>query len=127
LERLAQHAKQDLPMDAYVYVIGEANIEEMEELMRKPKGVFLSETIDAYFHERITVPAVAKATVLGEARGETRGKADTLLHILEKKFQKVPRETEDRIRAMTDPVVLDSWAVHAAMCSSMKEFAEVMK
>jgi len=60
----------------------------------------------------------------GEVRGEAREKAGTLLKILRKRFTKVPRDVENTIRKMTDPVALDSWAEHAATCESMDEFAQ---
>jgi len=49
------------------------------------------------------------------------------LKILRGKFGRVPKETEKAISRMTDPIALDSWAVHAATCQSMKEFAEALK
>ena len=64
---------------------------------------------------------------IGEARGIARGKTETLLKILREKFSKIPKETEKAINLMTDPVALDSWAVHAATCKSMEEFAEALK
>ena len=63
----------------------------------------------------------------GVADGEIKWKADTLLKILRGKFGKVPKETEKAISQMTDPIALDSWAIHAATCQSMKEFAEALK
>jgi len=63
----------------------------------------------------------------GEARGATKWKAEqskgTLLKILRARFKRVPRDVENTISKMTDPVALDSWAVHAATCESMNEFA----
>jgi len=49
LERLSMASESALPMDAYVYVIAEANIETMEKLeMRKKKGFILSERLDDF-------------------------------------------------------------------------------
>ena len=62
-----------------------------------------------------------------EARGEAKWKADTLLKILGAKFDEIPKETERAISQMTDPIALDSWAIHAATCQSMEEFAEALK
>ena len=78
--------------------------------------------IKSIFEER---EAIGEAR--GEARSEVKWKADTLLKILRGKFDKVPKETEKAINQMTDPVALDSWAIHAATCQSMKEFAEALK
>ena len=63
----------------------------------------------------------------GFADGRVEQRKDTLLKILRKKFSKVPRDVENTIRKMTDPVSLDSWAEHAAICQSMNEFAEAIR
>jgi hypothetical protein len=66
-----------------------------------------------------------------KAEGKAEGKAEqgkgTLLKILRAKFKRVPRDVENAIHKMTDPVALDSWAVHAATCESMNEFAEAIR
>ena len=63
----------------------------------------------------------------GVARGEARGKAKTALAVLRARFKRVPKEVEKTILAMTDPIALESWAVQAATCQSMDEFAEALK
>ena len=63
----------------------------------------------------------------GRIEGEAKGKADTLLKILRAKFDKIPKATEQAISQMTDPIALDSWAIHAATCQSMEEFAQALK
>jgi flagellar biosynthesis/type III secretory pathway protein FliH len=78
--------------------------------------------IKTAFEEKID-----EGIAIGEERGEAKGKVDMLLKILQEKFCKVPKETEKAIRRMTDPIALDSWAVHAATCQSMKEFADALK
>ena len=82
----------------------------------------LSEKLDAYFRERFA-PDIA----LSEARGEARGKIETVLTVLRAKFKKVPKGVESTIRRMTDPIALDSWAVQAATCQSLDEFAKALK
>jgi len=69
----------------------------------------------------------ARGKAIGEARGKARGKAETLLKVLRARFNRVPKETEKAILAMTDPIALDSWAVHAATCQSMNEFTEALR
>ena len=68
---------------------------------------------------------------VGIAEGKTEGKIEKgreiLLKILRKKFNKVPKDVENKIGKMNDPVALDSWAVHAAICQSMNEFTEALK
>ena len=57
-----------------------------------------------------------------------KDRTEMILKILQARFnQKVPKETEQAIRQMTDPIALDSWAVQAATCQSMDEFAEALK
>jgi hypothetical protein len=69
--------------------------------------------------------AVGKAE--GIAEGEVKKGREVLLKILREKFNKVPRNVENAIRKMNDPVALDSWAVHAAICQSMTEFSEAIR
>ena len=109
-----------LPTDAYFQVIGEANIEAMEELyMQKKKGVILSEKLDAFFYE--------KFGAIGKAEGEARGKTEAVLTCLRARFKRVPQRVEKEIRSVSDPTALDSWIAQAATCQSLDEFAEAMK
>jgi hypothetical protein len=50
-----------------------------------------------------------------------------VLTVLRARFQRVPKDVEKMIRAMTDPIALDSWAAHAATCSSMDEFIRALR
>jgi hypothetical protein len=124
LVQIAGTKKSDLPMDAYIYVIGEANIKAMEELyMRRKKGVILSETLDAAFEEKFG----ATYRAIGERIGEAEGGRNATLAVLRARFKRVPREVEKGIRAISDPIALQSWAVQAATCQSLDEFAEAVK
>jgi hypothetical protein len=148
LEKVAITKKPKLPIDAYIYVIGEANIKAMEELyMRKKKGVILSEMLDAHFREKwgdsLIAQGVAqgvaqgeamgeaRGVVIGEARGEARGKAEAgrklILAILRRRFGNVPKNTERTILAMNDPIALESWGVQAATCETLKEFVSELQ
>ena len=60
---------------------------------------------------------------VGKTKGKAEGKTETLLKILRARFKRVPRDVENTISKMTDPIALDSWAIHAATCESMNEFA----
>ena len=68
---------------------------------------------------------------VGEAKGETKGRAEAgremLLKILRKRFNRIPRDVENTIQKMTDPIALDSWAEHALDCQSMAEFAKAVR
>jgi len=124
LEQVAMSKGDGLPMDAYFQVIGEANAEALEELyMHKKKGIILTEKLDAYFTEKYGPRFIAE----GKAEGELNKGREVLLRILRKKFQKVPKDVENIISKMSDPVSLDSWAEHALDCQSMAEFAGTIR
>jgi len=59
--------------------------------------------------------------------GKAEGKAETLLKILRKRFNKIPRDVESTICKMSDPVALDSWAEHALDCQSMADFTQAIR
>ena len=124
LERIAMSKEGDLPMDAYFHVIGTANIKAMEELsMQRKKSVILSEKLDAYFTEKYGSPWINKGIAIGEAKG----KAESVLTVLRTRFEKGPREVEQTIREITDPVALDSWTACAATCQSLDDFVTALK
>ena len=68
---------------------------------------------------------------IGEARGRADerviAKAETVLTILRAKFKRISKGIETSIRQMTDPVALDSLAVHAAQSKTLDEFLEALK
>ena len=63
----------------------------------------------------------------GAAEGEVKKGREMLLKILRARFNRVPRDVENTVRKMTDPVALDSWAEHALTCQSMDEFAKAVR
>jgi hypothetical protein len=63
----------------------------------------------------------------GIAIGAVMGKAETVLAILRARFNRVPKEVEGAIRQMNDLIALESWAVQAATCQSMDEFAKALR
>jgi flagellar biosynthesis/type III secretory pathway protein FliH len=71
-----------------------------------------------------------EGVALGKARGEAEGKAEAgrnmVLAVLRAKFKRVPKNIERSIFALNDPVALESWAVQAATCQSLDEFAEAL-
>ena len=132
LERIACSEDRGLPMDAYFQVIGEANIKAMEELqMKKKKGIILSEKLDACFNEmygpQFRAEGIAIGEAKGEAKGETKAGRNMVLTVLRARFRKVPKEVEKAILALSDPIALESWAVQAATCQSMDEFAQALQ
>ena len=63
----------------------------------------------------------------GVMEGEAQRGRSVLLAILRKKFNRIPKEVERAIQKMNDPISLESWAVQAATCQSMDEFAEMLR
>ncbi|MGL4594949.1 MAG: hypothetical protein ACRCUY_09500, partial [Thermoguttaceae bacterium] len=68
--------------------------------------------------------AEARGRVEGRVEGKAEGKIGALLRVLTARFKNVPKRVSDRISRIGDLVVLDSLAVAAATCQSMKEFEE---
>ena len=67
--------------------------------------------------EKWTADAVAKK--------ETEMERDYILSILrEKKFNRIPKDTEQAILAMNYPIALKSWAVQASTSQTLNEFLE---
>ena len=83
--------------------------------MHRKKGVILTEKLDAYFTEKYAHDWKA------------RGKAESILKVLRARFKKIPKDVEEAILAIVDPIALDSWAVQAATCDTLEEFAEALQ
>ena len=73
--------------------------------------------------EKWTAEAIAK----GEAKWKAEGKAEAVLTVLRTRFRKIPKEIEQAIRQIIDPIALDSWTAQATTCQSLDEFAEALK
>ena len=85
------------------------------ETIFKGKGPIMMKTIfDAKYDE-------------GVADGKSELGRNMVLTVLRAKFKRVPREVEKTIRAISDPIALESWAAQAATCQSMEEFAEALR
>ena len=90
----------------------------LKPIFKEEEQTMIKSIFDVKFDEGVAA---------GKAEGEaTKGKS-ILLKILRARFHRVPRDVEKLIKSMTDPVALDSWAVHAATCQSMNEFAEAIR
>ena len=99
--------------------LDEVQVDEvLKPIFKEKERAMIKTILEEKFDEGIAI---------GEAKSEVKWKVDTLLKIIRGKFGKIPKETEKAISQMTDPIALDSWAVHAATCQSMKEFAEALK
>lgn len=62
---------------------------------------------------------------ISEERGEARGKAETLLMILESKG-KVSEELRNRILAESNSEKLDEWVKRALSCSDIQDYRKVL-
>ena len=64
---------------------------------------------------------------IGEARGKAEEGRNMVLAVLRARFNRIPKSVEKAVCKMSDPVALESWAVQAATCKSMAEFAESLQ
>ena len=87
------------------------------------KGIKMVQTIK----KGISQIAWEGGVAAGEVKGRVEGKVETLLKILRTRFCRIPKDVEKTILSMTDPVALDSYAVHAATCQSMAEFSQAVR
>jgi enoyl-[acyl-carrier-protein] reductase (NADH) len=78
--------------------------------------------IKTIFEEREDI-GEARGIARGIAKGVAKGKAEAILTILRTRFKKVPKNTENAVRKMTDLIALDSWTVCATTCQSIDEFS----
>jgi hypothetical protein len=60
----------------------------------------------------------------GKAEGETKGKVEAVLEVLQSRFKTVPKNVQNSIRSYTDLTALRSLLVSAATCQTMNEFKE---
>jgi len=111
------------------YFVKNARKESRQGIMTVTEAVkkMIGEKDMSMVLEMLKAEGIAEGEARGEARGEAKGKTETLLKILRARFKRVPKDVENTISRMTDPVALDSWAVHAATCESMNEFAEAIR
>jgi hypothetical protein len=59
-----------------------------------------------------------------ETKGETKGRRETVLAILENRFGKIPQEIVNTVNSYSDPVALESVAVRAASSKTLDEFKD---
>ena len=59
--------------------------------------------------------------------GIAKGKAEAVLLVLRTKFNRVPKNIETAVLAMSDSIALESLLVHAIDSNTMDEFAEALK
>ena len=63
----------------------------------------------------------------GEAKGEAKGKAASIILTLSKRFGKPVQELQDRLLALTDLEQIDKLADFAFDCKSLEEFVAALK
>jgi len=114
--------KEALPFIAKVFAAHDRQL-DAETVNQALKPIFKETTmIKTIFEEKYD-----EGVAFGKAEGKAETGREILLKILRKRFNKVPRDVENTIRKMTDPVALDSWAEHALDCQSMTEFAQAVR
>ncbi|GHT13578.1 hypothetical protein FACS1894170_09730 [Planctomycetales bacterium] len=114
---------------AYVDIVSDANDKVFDEVTmgRTLEQVLEQKGFADRFIAKGEARGRAEGRVEGEARGEARGKRDTIVAILRRRFKRVPKALETAIRQLNDPVVLESFAVEAAVCNSLAEFEKGLK
>jgi hypothetical protein len=123
IERILKATEGREKTDAFIHTIVETNEETIGELnKRKKEGVIISEKLDGYFRERYA-PLVAE----GRAEEKTETGRNMVLAVLRARFKKVPKDTEQMVLSLSDPIALESWAAQAATCRSLDEFAEALR
>ena len=63
----------------------------------------------------------------GEARGELKGKKDSILDCLAARFGKVPKTIRDTVNSYSDLIALKSLVGFAGTCDSLDEFKDGLR
>ncbi|GHT11158.1 hypothetical protein FACS1894170_04340 [Planctomycetales bacterium] len=112
-------------VEAYVDIVSDANDKVFDEVTM---GRTLEQVLEQKgFADRFIAKGRVEGEARGEARGKVEGKRDTIVAILRRRFKRVPKALETAIRQLNDPVVLESFAVEAAVCNSLAEFEKGLK
>ena len=62
-----------------------------------------------------------------EARGEVKGKKDSILDVLKGRFGKVPGTICDTVNSYSDLTALTSLVIFAGTCKSLDEFKDGLR
>jgi hypothetical protein len=63
----------------------------------------------------------------GEAAGEAKGGARTIIRFLKRRFQRIPKSVKDKVSSITDINRLDELTDQAVDCQSLDEFTKSLK
>ena len=69
---------------------------------------------------------IQKGIELGGARGELKGRIQTILTYLRFRFGDVPDRIVAALNRRTDPIALESLVALTAQCDSLEEFADAL-
>jgi len=106
----------------YCDSVGEVTIDQVDKVI-----INSIQGEESKMSQAVLAARKALAKIRAWEGGKAEGKKDTLLKILRARFRRVPKDVEATINEMTDPVALDSWAVYAATCESLNEFAAAIR
>jgi len=98
----------------------------LEPIFQDEVNTMIKSIFDEKFFEGKSV-GIAEGEARGEARGEIKGKASIVIQILLSRFNRIPKTMGNRLLAIGDPVVLDSLALLALKCESLKEFKNALE
>ena len=82
--------------------------------------------IKTMFEKKID-EGIAIGRVEGKAQGKAEAGRNMVLTALRKKFKKVPKQVEQAVLAMSDPIALASLLEHVFDSNTLNEFAEALK
>lgn len=124
----AESKKTVLPFDAFMNIVLNANPLALKDIkeMRRTRPTLEDVLTEMGYTAQWEAQGIAIGEARGEARGEVRGKQDAILVVLRGRFKKIPKSIETAIRQINDPIVLDSYAVEAAVCASVKDFEQAL-
>ena len=70
---------------------------------------------------------IDKGIGIGVAQGEVKSKVESILAILDDRFDEVPQAVHDAVTQISDLAVLRQLTILAAKCKSLDEFAEAVR
>jgi predicted transposase YdaD len=85
-----------------------------------------TENMTTTIFDEIRAQGEARGEARGEAKGEIKGSQNIVLAVLRKKFKKIPKQIETKIRKMSDPIALESLIYDVLESKTLDEFENVL-
>jgi len=100
-------------------IVPEKIVETVTNVVKGKEGTDMAEMIQKGIYQQ--------GIETGEARGQLKGKVETVLAVLYAKFKSVPQHVTDEISNMSDPTALDSLAILVSTSTSIDEIINALK